>query len=304
MYKIFDGRFPGSRIVILKKPMYLIKEAVQEFFIDNCPQLAAAISFYLLFSIFPLALVIISVTGFILKSPATQVEVIEGIGSLLPVSGDFIASTIKGVVSTRTTVGIAATIGLILGSMSMFYTVSKSLNAAWGIHQPRPFFRERLLDFCMMVGAGLLLLASISLTTGFRIASQLDLPVWGAMLMENSLFWHCILSLISAALTFVVFLFLYKFVPHPGSLERRLGRSLGRCNLFRNRQVRIRLVCSEVHRLQPCIWASRRVGRFTNMDLYLRRDSPVLRQTHVSICQPMKPLAIQTGLGRTGQKKR
>lgn len=194
--------------------MSFMKEAVKEFFIDNCTQLAAAVSFFLLFSLFPLALVAISVTGFILQSPATQLAVIAGIGNLLPVSGDFITNTMKGVADARGTIGIVAIIGLLVGGLSVFYSVSKALNAAWGIRQPRTFLRERLVDFCMMVGAGLLLLISISLTAGFSVVGQLNFPAWGSMFLTNVLFWHCLVFLISAVLTFVVFLFLYRFVPN------------------------------------------------------------------------------------------
>ena len=197
-----------------KELMSFMKEAVKEFFVDNCTQLAAAVSFFLLFSLFPLALVAISVTGFILKSPTAQEQLISGIGDLIPISSTFITSTITGVVSARGTLGIFAIIGLLVGGLSVFYSVSKSLNAAWGIHQPRTFLRERLVDFCMMVGAGLLLLISISLTAGFRVVGQLNLPAWGSMFLTNVLFWHCLVFFISAVLTFVVFLFLYRFVPN------------------------------------------------------------------------------------------
>ena len=200
--------------MVAKKQMLLIKEAVREFFVDNCPQLAAAISFYLLLALFPLALVAISVTGFILKSPSAQAKVIVGIGNLLPVSGHFIAGTIAGVVSARGPIGIVATIALIVGGMSVFYAVSRSLNAAWGIRQPRPFFRERLVDFSMMVGAGLLVLISVLLTAGLRVMGQADLPAWGSVFFESVLFWRGVIFLVCAALTFVVFLFLYRFVPN------------------------------------------------------------------------------------------
>ena len=200
--------------MILQKPVNLLKDSWREFFIDNCNQLSAAISFYSLFSLFPFTLVVSLITGHIIKSPSAQAKVVDVIMNFFPVSENFIAGIVENVIRTRTTIGIVAIVMLIWGSMSVFYTVSKSLNAAWGIHQPRSFLGERLLDFCMMAGAGLVLLASISLTTIFRIASELSLPSWAAMLMENISSWHCILFLINSALTFIVFLFLFKFIPN------------------------------------------------------------------------------------------
>ena len=201
-------------VVILQKPVSLFRDSWREFFIDNCPQLSASVSFYSLFSLFPFTLVVSSITGYIIKSPSAQEKVIDSIMNFLPVSENFIASIIENVVNTRTTIGIVATVMLIWGGMSVFYSISKSLNAAWGIHQSRSFFHERLLDFCMMVGAGLLLLVSLSLTTIFKIASEMNHPVWAAMLMANISFWHCILFIINTALIFIVFLFLYKFIPN------------------------------------------------------------------------------------------
>jgi len=197
-----------------KKHISLIREAVREFFADNCPLLAASIAFYLLFALFPLALVAISVTGFVLKSTAAQAAVIAGIGNMLPVSGDFIAGTIKGVVNNRGVIGIVAIVVFIIGGMSLFYAVSKALNAAWSIRRPRVFLRERSLNFGMMVGAGLLLLITMLISAGFRTFYQLDIPVLGLRLSDNLLLWHLIMFLTNMILTFLVFLFLYKFVPN------------------------------------------------------------------------------------------
>ena len=65
-----------------------------------------------------------------------------------------------------------------------------------------------------MVGAGLLLLISILLTAGLKVIGRADLPAWGAVFFESILFWRCVIFLVCAALTFVVFLLLYRFVPN------------------------------------------------------------------------------------------
>ena len=191
-----------------------LKEAVKEFFADNCPHLAAAIAYYLLFSLFPIILVMISVTGFILRSPALEAQVIEGIGNFIPVSGDFITSTIKAVISARGAIGIAATIGLIVAGTSVFNAIRKSLNAAWCIRKPRHFFLERLLEFSMLLGTGFLFLVWVLLTAGLRVIRELNVPVFGSILSGSDFFWNIAVGLVSIVLTFVVFLFLYRFVPN------------------------------------------------------------------------------------------
>lgn len=187
---------------------------IREFTTDNCPHLAAGISYYFLFSLFPLAMAVISVLGFVLQSPTLETQIIKSIGELLPVSGDFIISTIRGVISARGTAGIIATVGLLFGGTSVFNAIRKSLNTAWGIRQPRPFFRARLIELAIMAGIGSLLLISVSLTTGIRLIRELNLPIFMSILLRNSFFWFTIVNLGSFALNFTVFLFLYWSVPN------------------------------------------------------------------------------------------
>ncbi|MFC1904480.1 YihY/virulence factor BrkB family protein [Chloroflexota bacterium] len=191
-----------------------MKVVIHEFTTDNCPHLAAAISYYFLFSLFPLTLAVISAMGFVLRSPALEAQVIKGIGDLLPVSGDFITGTIRGVVSARGATGIVATIGLIWGGTSVFNAIRKALNTAWGIRRPHPFIHARLLELVMMAGAGSLLLISVSLTTSVRIIRELNQPIFMSILLHNGFFWHSIVILISLTITFLVFIFLYWIVPN------------------------------------------------------------------------------------------
>lgn len=199
---------------IIRNVTTLTREVVSEFATDNCHHLAAAISYYLLFSLFPLALAITSVIGFILRSQALEAQVIEGIGNFLPVSGDFIANTIQGVVRARGVTGIAATIGLIWAGTSVFNVVRKSLNTAWCIRQPRHFFLERLLELSMLVGASLILFGWVLLTAILRVTRGLDLPVFGSILAGSDFFWDFVVACASTAIAFVVFLLLYKFIPN------------------------------------------------------------------------------------------
>lgn len=192
----------------------LMVRAGQEFLTDNCTQLAAAISYYALFSLFPLILALLSILGFILKSPQAEAQVIDGIGTVLPVSGEFIASAVRGVITARAATGAVASIWLIWGSMAMFSTIRKSVNAAWGIRTPRPFFWERLVELGMMVGGGSLLLISLALTTAIKVARSFSLPLFGVITINSEFLWQSITISLATAFAFVTFLCLYRFVPN------------------------------------------------------------------------------------------
>ncbi|HEY7269131.1 MAG TPA: YihY/virulence factor BrkB family protein [Dehalococcoidia bacterium] len=54
-----------------------LKHAVRQYGLDNCPQLAAAISYYVLFSIVPLTFVVVSVFGIVIRSDRIRAEVVQ-----------------------------------------------------------------------------------------------------------------------------------------------------------------------------------------------------------------------------------
>lgn len=192
----------------------LTKGATHEFLTDNCPHLAAAICFYLLFSLFPLTLAAASVLGFLSRSPEFQAKLILAIGDLIPISSDYITGAIEGVVGARGALGAVATVGLLWAGTSVFNAVRKSLNTAWGVRQPRPFLHERLMELGMMAGVGLLLLVSVGLTTGLQVVRHLSLPGFWARFVNGDIFWNLLVVLTSTSLVFFVFLFLYRFVPN------------------------------------------------------------------------------------------
>lgn len=191
-----------------------LRVAGKEFLTDNCLHLSASISYYMFFCIFPLSLAFISILGFISGSPQSETKVIEAIGDFLPVSSEFITGTIQDVVRTRGTTGAIATLGLLWGGTAVFNVLRRSVNIAWGIKKPRPFFVERAIELAMALGVGLLLLTSIGITTALSIVRQFNAAVLGIEFLNGAVFWQMLLTLLSIGLAFVTFLLLYKFVPY------------------------------------------------------------------------------------------
>ncbi len=188
--------------------------AVNEFLADNCPHLAAGMSFYMLLCLFPLVLAAISIFGFIVQQPGVEADVVAAITGFIPVSQDFVESAIMSVSSARGAAGIVATIGLLWGGMAVFNSIRKSLNTAWAVRKPRPFLHERLMEFLMMIGAGALILASLGLTTAFKVIQKANWPVLGEQFMDGSLVSHAAVIGISVLVSFAAFTFLYKWVPN------------------------------------------------------------------------------------------
>jgi len=196
------------------KLVIICKNAVNDFLDKNGHYLAAAISFYALFSLFPLILALTSLSGFIFKSPEQEAQLAIDITQIIPVSAQFVGDTVKGVVLAKPITGIAGLLGLIWAATSVFSAIRKGVNSAWGIKKPRPFLHERVIDFLLAMGAGVLFLlfVSFSATPGFfkelPILSHFNSSFPGS-------FWDERISrVIQAVVTFTIFLLLYRFLPN------------------------------------------------------------------------------------------
>ena len=190
----------------------MMKRAVQEFLTDNCTHLAAAISYYLLLSLFPLALAAISILSYVSRSPDVQANVTKAITDVLPVSGDFVSTTIRDVAPGWGAASAIGIIGLLWAGTGVFNATRKSLNTAWGIKQPRSFLRERLIEFIMMLGLGVFLIVYVGMTAAFNFFQSTN--VLGGRFVEGGIFWESMVILASIAIAFVGFFLLYEFIPN------------------------------------------------------------------------------------------
>lgn len=188
-------------------------DAVNEFLSKNCPYIAGAISFYTLFSIFPLLLAVISVSGFVLGPTAEREQLAIDIAEVMPVSAQFISETMQGVVGARTITGIASGFGILWTSTAAFGAMRKGVNAAWGVKQTRPFIRERLIDFALTFAAGILLVALLLITPTIGFFSEITGVFWPEAEFAKT-FWSIVAQTVTPVITFVAFIVLYKFLPN------------------------------------------------------------------------------------------
>ena len=198
--------------------MYLVRfilfciDAVNDFLGKNCPYVAGAIAFYTLFSLFPLILAIISVWGFLIGSDVEQTELARKIAEVIPVSTEYIVETVEGVASARAITGVASVLGLIWASSAAFGAIRKGINNAWGIRKTRPFLEERLIDFGLVIGAGLLMVALLFVTpilSFFREAAGYVAPD-----VNIDFVFSLVSRVVSPVLSFIIFLTLYRFLPN------------------------------------------------------------------------------------------
>ncbi len=150
----------------------LIKETFSEWSDDKASRLAAALSYYTIFSIAPLLIIAIGVAGLVFGHDAAMNQVVGQIRGMIGDDGAQIIQTILQNAS-KTTSGIVATVvggvTLLIGASGAFGQLQDSLNTIWEVKPKKGrgvkgVMRDRFLSFSMVLFIGFLLLASLLLT--------------------------------------------------------------------------------------------------------------------------------------------
>ena len=189
-------------------------DAVNDFLAKNCPYIAGAISFYALFSFFPLVLAIISAAGFFVGPDADRDKLARDIAEVIPVETQYVSDTLQGVVRARLITGIASFFGLIWAASAAFGAMRKGINAAWGITRTRPFLKERLMDFGLVLGAGLLMIFVLFVTPVMAFIRQGVEAVGPETELATDTFWRTVTQLLTPVVSFLTFVILYRFLPN------------------------------------------------------------------------------------------
>jgi membrane protein len=195
----------------------MIKRSVVAWIEDDAPSLGAALSYYSVFSLAPLLLIVVSVAGLVFGAEAARGEVFGQIRGLL---GDEGAAAIEGLLDSVKNPGggvVSTIVGVVLmlaGATTVFGQLQNALDRIWRSPE-RPagglwaLLRTRLLSFGLILGLGFLLMVSLVLSAGMAAAEKWWAPALGD--------WQVTAQVLSFALSFtmtaLMFAAIYKIMP-------------------------------------------------------------------------------------------
>jgi membrane protein len=195
-----------------------LKTTINEWVEAEPFQLAAALSYYTLFSLAPLLLIAIGVAGFAFGREAAQNQIVETLQGMI---GQESAQTVQEMIQASNekpkTGMISTVIGfvvLLFGAGGVVGQLQTSLNRIWEV-TPKPgqgiwgFLRQRFFSFAMVLGIGFLLLVSLVVTAVLSILTGM----LSSFLGEATFVAHAVDLLVSFAFVTLLFALIYKFVP-------------------------------------------------------------------------------------------
>jgi membrane protein len=206
----------------------LVDKSVNAWVDDYAPSMGAAIAYYTLFSIAPLLILVIALGGLVFGEDAARGQIAFQLEGRIGSDGaNLVQSLIKSV--SQPTQGVIATLvslaTLLLGASSVFGELQSALNRIWRVPDPAQrsglfnFLRGRVLSFGMVLGLGVVLLASLAFSAFLSAVGQ-----WSNRWFSG---WQTVLQAANFILSFtinaVIFAMIYKIMPRARIAWRDVG---------------------------------------------------------------------------------
>ena len=195
-----------------------LKTTINEWVEAEPFQLAAALSYYTLFSLAPLLLIAIGVAGLVFGREAAQNQIVETLQGMI---GQDSAKAVQEMIqasSEKPKTGMLSTIigfvALLFGAGGVVGQLQTSLNKMWEV-TPKPgqgiwgFLRQRFFSFAMVLAIGFLLLVSLVVTAVLSSFTSMLTSFLG----DATFVAHAIDILVSFGFVTLLFALIYKYVP-------------------------------------------------------------------------------------------
>jgi len=151
----------------------LLKNTAQEFGNDNAIKLSASLSYYTIFSLPPLCIIILSLCGFFFGEDAVRGQFYGQINGLV---GNEAAAQIQATIKnmelsdSSTFAMVTGIVVLLIGASGVFAEIQSSINFIWGLKAKpkkgfKKFIKNRIMSFSMIGSVGFLLLVSLTVNT-------------------------------------------------------------------------------------------------------------------------------------------
>jgi membrane protein len=192
----------------------IVKETVEGFGDARGGEAAAGMAYYTLFSLFPLLLALVAAASFFLDRQSVFQQVVDLVATAFPISQDLIEQNLQQVLELRGAVGLTG-LGVALWSASGAFTIlTRNINRAWTAAPPRGFLESRLVALAMVGTLAMLLVISLLTSTGLNVLSRLEVPLLNIQSLYGTPLWTVLSNLVPWLFTFLLFLALYRWVPH------------------------------------------------------------------------------------------
>lgn len=201
-----------------KRLFQLFVKAGKSWSDDFAPSMGAAISYYTVFSLAPLLIIVIAMAGAVFGREAVQGQIVAQLTGLIGPQG---ASVVQGVVANASDTdkgllaGLISLVVLIIGATTVFAELQSALDRIWHIPEAEKpkgimaILRARLLSFGLILGLVFLLMVSLAVSTAVAAFGS-----WASgMLPASEVLLEALNLIVSLSIATVLFAMIYKLMP-------------------------------------------------------------------------------------------
>ena len=196
----------------------LVKKSASAWIADYAPSMGAALSYYTVFSMAPMLLIVIAIAGLVFGEDAALGALFDQLSGMMGADG---AKAVEGLLAraSKPSEGIVATlvgvVVLLLGATTVFGELQDALDRIWRAPEKKEggglwgLLRARFLSFGMILGIAFLLMVSLVASAGVSALGKWWSPVFGGW----EVLAQAVTFVFGLVVTTVGFALIYKFIP-------------------------------------------------------------------------------------------
>lgn len=148
---------PDGAERVARRIANVLRVSAQHFVRERAPEAAATISFFTIFSLFPVLLILAAIGGSLIDTLQAQERIIDLIVKVFPIQRELIHNNLLRIVNARGTVSAIGLVALLWAATNAFDALIRNINRAWIDRPRRGILRTRLAALGVVAGlAGLL----------------------------------------------------------------------------------------------------------------------------------------------------
>ena len=193
----------------------LLKKTFTKWDQDNAMRLGAALSYYAVFSLSPLLIIVISIAGIVFGQEAVRGEFNHQFESFMgKEAADALQSILASSYAHSSAASVIGIIILIIGASGAFVELRSALNKIWGVAPKKlagikGFIRTRLLSFAMVLSLGFLMLVALVVNTALAAMGK----YMGGVLPAPEAVLQLATAVVSFGLITLLFALIFKVLP-------------------------------------------------------------------------------------------
>jgi membrane protein len=188
-----------------------IRSAFRYFYEHDGFFLAAGLSFYVVICIVPFLLLVIAGSAFLISDDMVLREVVDRLGTLLPVYQAEMEAALRAVIEARGVSSVVGTLILFFFASQLFAATRLVLNRVFQ-HKGRGLIHGMLFDFGMILALTIGFLVSIGVTAAFAWVRGVALLAGNGTVMSAAVHWAGVA--LTILLDTTLFVGIYRFVPN------------------------------------------------------------------------------------------